>query len=224
MRKIRMLSVFALAIGMLHVAGQQKAIDVRQWNVMSTLPLVLYLTGDGGYNTFSEQLCKRIAGSGYTVAAINSRKYFLKKRSVGQLVADISETLYRLMAKGHTNRFYLVGYSFGADAVPFLANGLDTLLTRQLRGIVLLEPSQTTDLKIHISDLLGRSNVKRSMDVVAEINKIKHTKTVIILGKEGADFPIDQIYGPHFETKMLDGGHDFAKKWDVVAQATVNSF
>ena len=41
--------------------------------------MVLFLTGDGGFNTFSQKLADEYASAGIPVVALNSSKYFWKK-------------------------------------------------------------------------------------------------------------------------------------------------
>ena len=38
--------------------------------------LVIYLTGDGGWNKFSQDLAALFVAKGYSLVALNSRKYF----------------------------------------------------------------------------------------------------------------------------------------------------
>jgi type IV secretory pathway VirJ component len=207
-----------------HAFAQQRLIDMKYWNNKTVLPMVLYLSGDGGFNSFSNKLCELIAGAGYTVAALDSKNYFWKKKSPNEIAADISNTLKTLLSSRQNMRLFVVGYSFGADAVPFIINRLDPAVKKNVKSIVLLEPSVSTDLEIHIADILGRSNTKRSLDVIAEINRIEGLKTSVILGDDEADFPIQKITLKNFTKKYLAGGHHFSGNADQVAKTAVALF
>ena len=197
---------------------------MKYWNNKAVLPLVLYLSGDGGFNSFSNKLWELIAGAGYTVAALDSKNYFWKKKSPNEIAADISNTLKTLLSSRQNMRLFVVGYSFGADAVPFIINRLDPVVKKNVKSIVLLEPSVSTDLEIHIADILGRSNTKQSLDVIAEINRMEGLKTSVILGDDEADFPIQKITLKNFTKKYLAGGHHFSGNADQVAKTTVALF
>ncbi len=207
-----------------HVFAQQRLIEMKYWNNKAVLPLVLYLSGDGGFNSFSNKLCQLIAGAGYTVAAIDSKNYFWKKKTPKDIAADMSNTLKNLIISRQNHQLYIVGYSFGADAIPFIINRIDPLIKKNVRSIVLLEPSVSTDLEIHIADILGRSNIKRSLDVVGEINRIEGIKTSIVLGDDETDFPIEQITLKNFVRKFLSGGHHFSGNANQVAKTTLSLF
>ncbi|HAL52933.1 AcvB/VirJ family lysyl-phosphatidylglycerol hydrolase [Sphingobacterium siyangense] len=222
MKKIA--TLFIIGSIAFHAFAQQRLIDMKYWNNKAVVPLVLYLSGDGGFNSFSNKLCELIAGAGYTVAALDSKNYFWKKKSPKEIAEDISNTLKTLLSSRQNMRLFIVGYSFGADAVPFIVNRLDPVVKKNVKSVVLLEPSVSTDLEIHIADILGRSNIKRSLDVVSEINRMDGVKTGIILGDDEADFPVQKITLKNFTKKYLSGGHHFSGNADQVAKNTVALF
>ncbi|WP_343562501.1 AcvB/VirJ family lysyl-phosphatidylglycerol hydrolase [Sphingobacterium sp.] len=207
-----------------HVLAQQRLIEMKYWNNKAVLPLVLYLSGDGGFNSFSNKICQLIADAGYAVAAIDSKSYFWKKKTAKDIAADISNTLKNHFLRRQNQQLFIVGYSFGADAVPFIINRIDPLVKKNVRSIVLLEPSVSTDLEIHIADILGRSSAKRSLDVVAEINRIEGIKTSIVLGDDEAEFPVEKIRLKNFSKKYLPGGHHFSGNADKVVKTTLSLF
>jgi len=222
MKKLTVL--FIIGCMAFHALAQQRLIEMKYWNNKAVLPLVLYLSGDGGFNSFSNKICQLIADAGYAVAAIDSKNYFWKKKTAKDIAADISNTLKNLILARQNQQLFIVGYSFGADAVPFIINRIDPLVKKNVRSIVLLEPSVSTDLEIHIADILGRSSTKRSLDVVAEINRIEGIKTSIVLGDDEAEFPVEKIRLKNFNKKYLSGGHHFSGNADKVVKTTLSLF
>jgi len=51
--------------------------------------LVIYITGDGGWNDFSRKLTQEFEKEGYGVVSLNSSKYFRKKRTPASFAQDI---------------------------------------------------------------------------------------------------------------------------------------
>src|SRR4030095_8505034 len=100
-----------------------------------------------------------------------------------------------------------------ADVIPFIVNKLPDLLKKKLVCVILLSPSTTTDFEIHWSDLLG-SNKKRSMDVVAEINRMGNYKTVTLFGSDEHGFPVKSIKLPNYINEKLPGGHHYDGDFD----------
>lgn len=208
----------------LTVMGQQKDIPLKIWNSNANSPTVLYLSGDGGFNSFSTSYCELLGKQGYTVGAVNSKSFFWDKKTADQIAKELSSTLEKLLVGKKNHLVYFVGYSFGADVIPFLVNKLTAEWKERLQAVALLEPSTSTDLEIHVSDLFGRSEVKRSMDVVAEINKMVNVRTAILLGEDEVSFPIKNIRLKNLETIYMRGNHHFDGNVVDVVKATVKYF
>jgi len=134
--------------------------------------LVIYITGDGGWSAFSQDLTHEIEKHGYGVVSLNSRKYFWSKKTPELFARDI-ETLanYYLKAWNKTS-LIIIGYSFGADVAAFLPKRLTRDLLSKIDHIALLSPSLSTDFVINLLDLIGDSkNTKRKYKVAAELNQ-----------------------------------------------------
>ncbi len=155
----------------LMVFSQTGNLPVKEWTDPANKPFILYISGDGGFNNFSTGLCNELNRSGYNVTAINAKTYFWEKRTAEQSALDIASYLDKKMAGRNNQQLVLAGYSFGADVLPFIVNKLPEAMKKKLVSVVLLSPSTTTDFEIHWADIFGISK-KRSIDVVAEINRM----------------------------------------------------
>ena len=118
--------------------------------------------------------------------------------------------------------------------VMFCINSIDSLkldiysqlpdsIKKKLISVVLLSPSTSTDFETHVWDKLGGKK-KRSMDVVAEVNKLGTMRTVIILGNDDADFPINSIKLKNYGHELLPGGHHYEGNTDEVAKTIMKYF
>ncbi|MEO6868014.1 MAG: AcvB/VirJ family lysyl-phosphatidylglycerol hydrolase, partial [Ginsengibacter sp.] len=110
---------------------------------------------------------------------------------------------------GRANRkIVLMGYSFGADVLPFVLSRLPKNILDVVEASFIMASSGSTDFEIHWMDMFG-SNKKRSMDVVEEINKITNQKIVIINGSDDNDFEVNRIRLKKYTLIVLPGGHHF---------------
>jgi len=134
--------------------------------------LVIYITGDGGWNNFSKKLSQEFEKQGYGVVALNSRKYFWNEKSPEILAHDIALVSEYFMKKWDKTSLIIVGYSFGADVASFLPSRLPFELQKEIKRIALLSPSASTDFLVKISDLFGENDTdKRKYKVRQEIEK-----------------------------------------------------
>ncbi|MCF3107456.1 virulence factor [Niabella sp. CC-SYL272] len=190
------------------IATGAATLPLKNWQGNDKMPLVLYISGDGGLNSFTNDFCKGINQSGYTVTAINSKSYFWNKKTPEQVAAELTSYLNGVL-KGRANQqLLIVGYSFGADVTPFILNRLGNAVKSHLLRTVLMAPSPTTDFVIRVADMWGTPK-KRSMDVVAEINRAAGQRIVAILPGDDNDFPAQAVKLPGFKATVLKGGHHF---------------
>jgi type IV secretory pathway VirJ component len=170
-------------------------------------PFVFYLTGDGGWNKFSQALTSQLASRGYPVISLNSNKFFWQKKTPDQLAAAITALVKNYQKQWNRKSFLLVGYSFGADVMPFAYNQLPKDVTAQVTNITLLSPSRTTDFEIHVMVMLGSKGGGQS--VPASINKITDKPIVMLFGEGENEFKEGNLTGKNIIIEKLSGGHHY---------------
>ncbi|HRP32734.1 MAG TPA: AcvB/VirJ family lysyl-phosphatidylglycerol hydrolase [Agriterribacter sp.] len=201
----------------------QNHLPLKIWNGTGDHPLLFYMSGDGGMNSFSTNLCLALNTYGYPVAALDSRSYFWQKKTPDQTATVISGYLGEALTHSQSGQMIFVGYSFGADVVPFIVNRLSAALKNKLTCVILLSPSASTDFEIHISDILG-GTVKRAMDVLPAINSMIVPKATIIFGSDEAGFAADHITLKNCTIETIDGNHQYDGDAFKVASAIVKYF
>lgn len=174
----------------------------------STAPLIVYITGDGGMKKFSANVIESFRQQNYPVVALNALKYFWSKKSPQQAAKDITSLIKYYQAQWGSHRgVVLVGYSLGADVLPFIYTSLPPEIAGEVKHLVFLSPSLYTDLEVHLSDMLGRSGNK-GMSVPAEINKIINKPLLLVFGAEEKDFNLSAL-NVRYEKMILPGGHAY---------------
>jgi len=176
--KIILICVFLLTITCAFTLPSRKLKSVQDLPIQlsgskgTDNKLVIYLTGDGGWNDFSQKLTHEFEKEGYGVVSLNSRKYFRNKRTPDFFAQDIEHLATYYMREWNKTSLIVVGYSFGADVAAFLPRRLSTTLLSKMSKIALLSPSLSTDFVINLSDLIGDSkHKKRKYKLVPEINE-----------------------------------------------------
>lgn len=182
--------------------------------------IIFYITGDGGWNNFSTALATALHAKGYTVAGLNAKNYFWQKRTPEETAAAIGQYIETVLHPAAAQPVTLVGYSFGADVIPFLTDKLSAAIRPHVHAVVLLSPSATTDFEIHVSELLGW-NKKRSMDVPAAVNAMTGVKINAVFGDDETEFPLSSVRNRNFMYRRLPGGHHYEGNINMVAAAVI---
>ena len=101
-------------------------------------PIILFLTGDGGMKKFAADMVDNLAAKGYPVVGLNSLKYFWSKKTPEQAGADVAALLQHYGNQWNNHTFMLVGYSMGADVLPFIYQHLPGKLQAQTLQLVFM--------------------------------------------------------------------------------------
>jgi len=138
----------------------------------SNAALMIYISGDGGWNEFNQKIVHEFEKQGYGVVTLNSCKYFWDQKSPEAFAGDIEQLSKYYMKEWKKSSVIIVGYSFGADVGIFLPGRLSSELQKKIVKIALISPSASSDFVIRLSDMIGENeNVDRKFKVMPEIEK-----------------------------------------------------
>ncbi len=113
------------------------------------------LTGDGGWAGLDQELAEHLAQDGVPTVGLNSLKYFWTERAPQQAANDLARVIRHYLAAWNKDRVLLVGYSFGADALPFIVNRLPAELKELVASVTLLGISANASFEIHVAGWIG---------------------------------------------------------------------
>lgn len=197
-----------------------QTLPMKEWDASAhNKPLVFYISGDGGLNRFSNELCTAINKEGFDVDAMDSKSYFWSQKTPARTAEDISDFLSKKIARRPNQQIVLIGYSFGADVLPYVLNRLPKNIADKIKVSFLLASSGSTDFVIHIADLFG-SGKRRGMDVLTEVNKISNQKIVILNSSDDKGLDAGKITVKH-TTEILPGGHHFDGDINEIVKAII---
>lgn len=165
-------------------------------------PIVFYISGDGGFNSFSRSFMKQWNAAGFPVVALNSRSYFFRSKQPEVAAKAIADLLNHYLLAWKRNNVIVVGYSFGADVLPFIQTRLPQLLQTRIAHTILLSPSHTTDFEVHL--FYGHSG----SSVPAEINKLNNA-TLLVYGNKENDVPVNEIKNAKVTSLVFSGDHHY---------------
>lgn len=173
------------------------------------LPLVLMISGDGGWTSFDQSLAESLAARGLSVVGLDAQKYFWDARTPEKTTSDLSKAILHYTAQFNKEKFVLAGYSFGASVVPFVADRLAPALKARLSAVLSLSPDVTADFEIHVLDMLSFGSTTETYNVQAEMKKIKNVPVVSFFGTEEGGGIASKFIKAGLKTELVPGDHHF---------------
>ncbi len=181
------------------------------------------VSGDGGWAGIDRELGATLASHGIPVAGLSSLQYFWRRRTPEEASKDLERILSHYFDKWGKGRVILVGYSLGADVLPFMVGRLPDDLRARVSLIALLGPSKEVDFEFHFSDWLGNFARRPELQVLPEIYRLKGIPILCICGDEENDSICKNLDPSVAHAVVVKGGHHFGGDYEALAQLIIKA-
>jgi len=186
--------------------------------------LAVLLSGDGGWAVPDRGVSRELAASGVPVVGLNSLKYFWSPKSPEEAASDLTRILRHYLAAWKKTWVVLIGYSLGADVLPFLVNRLPEDLQAAVRTVALMGPSALANFEFHVLDWIGRGPERNALPVIPEIQRIAPAIAILCIYGEGdSDQICSQLDLRRVRCVQIPGGHRVGSGYGPVASAILDS-
>jgi type IV secretory pathway VirJ component len=148
---------------------------------------VIIYSGDGGWRDIDKILGDFFAARGLAVVGVDALRYFWSERSPEETAHDLAQIITHYRAAWNLKRVVLIGYSFGANILPFAYNRLPPELQQAVIMLALLAPARAADFEISVFGWLSAAPSAEALLLLPEVSKIDPAKLQCIFGAEEAD-------------------------------------
>jgi type IV secretory pathway VirJ component len=180
--------------------------------------LAVILSGDGGWASIDRQLGNTLSRRGVSVIGLNSLKYFWARRTPEGAGQDLERILSYYFAAWKKDKVLLIGYSLGADVLPFMANRLSPQTLSRVQLIALLGLGRRVDFEFHLTNWFWDSPTTTARPVLPEVKKLRGTKTLCFYGNEERDTLCKDLTPSLATIIPLKGGHHFDGDYQAIAE------
>jgi type IV secretory pathway VirJ component len=184
---------------------------------------VILLTGDGGWAGIDRDLALELSDEGVPVIGWNSLEYLWDPKSPDQGSKDLKRVIDHYTQRLGIPKVRLVGYSLGADILPFMVNRLPPEVLARVEKLVLLGPSLSTTFEFHVSDWLGSSSSDDEKPTTPEVQKIKKTPIICIYGEEEEESLCREKSLNLKRSVPMKGGHHFGGDYAALVPWIIDS-
>ncbi|MGK9231740.1 virulence factor family protein [Inquilinus limosus] len=180
--------------------------------------LAIIYSGDGGWQDLDKTIGEALQSKGISVVGVDSLRYFWSERTPEQTAKDLAHIIDHYGKAWGAQRVILIGYSFGANVLPFAYNRLPAAEKAKVDQISLLGLAERTDFEIRVTGWLGVSAADDAPPVAPELKSIDPARIQCFYGEEEDDTvcPTSALAGA--EVIKTTGGHHFDGDYDSLAR------
>jgi type IV secretory pathway VirJ component len=176
----------------------------------------LLITGDGGWAGLDRELAARLAANGVPTVALNSLKYFWSERTPDQTARDVARVLRHYLAAWNKQHVLLIGYSFGADVLPFVVNRLPPELRARVASVSLLGIDAHASFEVGIAEWVGSG--QGGAPTRPELARLAQVPVLCIYGEGETDSICPGLTGPGITREQVGSGHHFSGEYATLAE------
>jgi len=183
--------------------------------------VLVFVTGDGGWQSVDQALANGIAPEGITTVALSAFKYFVTTKPPAQVATDLRRIVDAVAEAGLP--IYLGGYSFGAEVVPdVLAREWRAGERERIRGLLLLAPGHSASFRVSPLDWVREPAPDSSHLVEDAVRRLTPSRIVCIAGVDDDAAICDRLPGlPGVTVVHVPGTHHFENGMPRVIEAAV---
>ncbi|QGZ64539.1 virulence factor family protein [Paraburkholderia acidisoli] len=179
--------------------------------------LAVVISGDGGWRDLDKTIAEALQKQGVSVVGWDALRYFWSEKTPAQTSHDLARVLKTYSARWHTQHIALVGYSFGADVMPFAYNRLPDALRAKVSYMSLLGFAPDADFQIRVTGWLGMPASDQALKARPEIAKVPPSIVQCIYGAEETETLCPSLANTGINVVKTKGEHHFDGDYNALA-------
>jgi type IV secretory pathway VirJ component len=180
----------------------------------------IMLSGDGGWAGLDKEVAAQLNARGVAVVGWDSLRYFWNARTPEEAARDLDRAIRHYARTWKKSRVLLVGYSQGADVLPFMVNRLPDETRRLVDGTALIALGEEAFFEFSASHWILTPT--GGMPVTPEIERASRGGLTCIYGVDEKDSLCPRLRTEGLRRIELPGGHHFDGDYARVAGAVLD--
>ena len=185
--------------------------------------VAIVYSGDGGWRDLDRTLGQVLSAHGVPVVGVDSLLYFWQPKRPEIVAYDLNRIIDHYRRVWHIDHFVLVGYSFGADILPFAYNRLPAENKARIGEVSLLALSRNTRFGISVSEYFSDHANAETLPVEPELAKMPAKLIQCFYGEDEADDSACTTGAAKGEEIVeTAGGHHFGDDYEALATRIID--
>lgn len=181
----------------------------------------IMLSGDGGWAGLDKDVAGALTANGIPVVGLDSLRYFWSARTPQGLAADLDRMIQYYLKQLGKQRVMLIGYSQGADVLPFAVNRLSEAMRSHVALTAVMGMSEHALFEFHMSSWISDDN--SGPPTRPEIERITGIPVLCMYGEDESDSLCPQLDPRKVMLVKLKGGHHFDGNYAGLARTILAS-
>ena len=167
----------------------------------------IIMSGDGGWAGLDQDIAAALSAKGIPVVGLDSLRYYWTARTPQGLAADTDRMIRYYLSRFGKKRVLLIGYSQGADVLPFAVNRLPPATRAEVALAAVLGMSEHALFEFHVSSWISDDNSGPA--TLPEVNRISGVPVLCVYGEDEHDSLCPKLDANKFAVVKVKGGHHF---------------
>jgi type IV secretory pathway VirJ component len=181
----------------------------------------IIMSGDGGWAGLDQDIAAALSARGIPVVGLDSLRYYWTARTPEGVAADTDRMIRYYLPRFAKKRVLLIGYSQGADVLPFAVNRLPQSTKAQVALTAILGMSEHALFEFHVSSWISDDNSGPA--TLPEVNRISGMPVLCIYGEDEHDSLCPKLDPQKFIVVKVKGGHHFDGNYAGLADDILNA-
>ncbi len=165
------------------------------------------LSGDGGWAGLDKKVGAALAEKGIDVVGLDSLRYFWSARTPQGLANDVDRVVRYYAAHWRKTGVVLIGYSQGADVLPFAINRLPPASRQLVTYSVMMGLGTQASFEFHVGNWMGGES--GAIPIQPEAAKLHPNQTLCIYGEDEEESLCPTLAPASVTAHKMTGGHHF---------------
>jgi type IV secretory pathway VirJ component len=175
----------------------------------------IFLSGDGGWVGLDRGVSGELAKHGIPIVGWDSLKYFWSARTPQGAAHDLDRVVRHYSRAWDKSHVLLIGYSQGADTMPFMVNRLPAATHDMVGLTTLLGISDNAVFEFHVANWLG--NPGGGLATAPELQRWSGAPYLCLYGEDDGDSACEEVSGKEGVVVKMPGGHHFGGGYSDIA-------
>jgi len=182
--------------------------------------LGIFLSGDGGWRDIDKDIAEELNRNDVAIIGLDSLRYFWSQKSPADIARDLDHIADTYSKRWKTTRVAFLGFSFGADVIPFAWPRVTPKVQDATDLVALLSIDHMASFQISVSSFIGaESATDRPLRPL--LARLPKNRTMCFFGTDEKADGATACTAPELTGATLEerpGGHHFDGDYQAIAR------